>query len=160
MKLTHLFKAFSCDQCERSFGMEKDLIKHKRTHLDKPKENFDCEECHLTFKNKYRKKIHVLEIHEKKFDYPCSECDRKFCLKSQLNHHFGSAHKGRNRIRIWISASTFKPKYRFDHCSAFTCSVRPKPLFWFRSDTDTETQIGRYHNRYWNHILKEKSSYQ
>ena len=110
MKLTHLFKAFSCDQCERSFGMEKDLIKHKRTHLDKPKENFDCEECHLTFKNKYRKKIHVLEIHEKKFDYPCSECDRKFCLKSQLNHHFGSAHKGRNHLRIWISAFTFKPQ--------------------------------------------------
>ena len=24
------------------------------------------------------------------------------------------------------------------------CSVRPKPLFWFRSNTDTETQIGRY----------------
>jgi len=23
-------------------------------------------------------------------------------------------------------------------------SVRPKPLFWFRSDTETETQIGRY----------------
>ena len=23
-------------------------------------------------------------------------------------------------------------------------SVWPKPLFWFRSDTDTETQIGRY----------------
>ena len=25
---------------------------------------------------------------------------------------------------------------------ADTTSVRPKPLFWFRSDTDTETQIG------------------
>ena len=23
-------------------------------------------------------------------------------------------------------------------------SVRPKPIFWFRCDTDTETQIGRY----------------
>jgi hypothetical protein len=23
-------------------------------------------------------------------------------------------------------------------------SVRLKPLFWFRSDTETETQIGRY----------------
>ena len=23
-------------------------------------------------------------------------------------------------------------------------SVRPKPLFWFRSDTETETYIGRY----------------
>ena len=23
-------------------------------------------------------------------------------------------------------------------------SVRPKPLFWFRSNTETETQIGRY----------------
>ena len=23
-------------------------------------------------------------------------------------------------------------------------SVRPKPVIWFRSDTETETQIGRY----------------
>ena len=39
-------------------------------------------------------------------------------------------------------------------------SVRPKPLFWFRSDT--ETQICRYCNRYRNqyrkHISKGKSS--
>ena len=27
---------------------------------------------------------------------------------------------------------------------ADTTSVRPKPLFWFRSDTETETLIGRY----------------
>ena len=26
----------------------------------------------------------------------------------------------------------------------FRASLRPKPLFWFRSDTETETQIGRH----------------
>ena len=25
-----------------------------------------------------------------------------------------------------------------------SCSIRPKPLFWFRSNTNTETQIGWY----------------
>ena len=25
----------------------------------------------------------------------------------------------------------------------YETSVQPKPLFWFRSDTETETQIGR-----------------
>ena len=38
-------------------------------------------------------------------------------------------------------------------------SVRPKPLFWFMSDTETEPQIGRYRNRYRNHIAKGKFSY-
>ena len=40
----------------------------------------------------------------------------------------------------------------------YTALVRPKPLFWFRFDTETETQIGRYCNRYRNHISKEESS--
>ena len=31
-------------------------------------------------------------------------------------------------------------------------SVRAKPLFWVRSNTETETQIGWYCNQYWNHI--------
>ena len=39
-------------------------------------------------------------------------------------------------------------------------SERPKPLFWFRSNTETETQIGRYRNQYQNHISEGKSSYQ
>ena len=42
-------------------------------------------------------------------------------------------------------------------------SVRPKPLFWFRSDTKTETQIGRYFRLIpypiRNYILKGKFSY-
>ena len=37
---------------------------------------------------------------------------------------------------------------------SYVSSVRPTPIFWFRSDTKTETQIGRYCNRYQNHISK------
>ena len=34
----------------------------------------------------------------------------------------------------------------FPKLSSWTllCSIRPKPLFWFRSNTDTKTQIGGY----------------
>ena len=44
---------------------------------------------------------------------------------------------------------------------SFEYSVRPKPLFWFKSDTETGTKIGwyflgRYHNHYRNHISKKK----
>ena len=35
-----------------------------------------------------------------------------------------------------------------------------KTIFWFRLDTKREPQIGRYRNRYQNHISKEESSYQ
>ena len=31
--------------------------------------------------------------------------------------------------------------------SELVTSSRPKPLFWFRSDTETETQIGKYFRR-------------
>ena len=33
--------------------------------------------------------------------------------------------------------------YKFGHFVPPSSSVRPKPLFWIRSDTETETQIGR-----------------
>ena len=36
------------------------------------------------------------------------------------------------------------PFGRESKSSTHECSVRPKPLFWFRFDTKTETQIGGY----------------
>ena len=42
-------------------------------------------------------------------------------------------------------------------------SVWPKPLFWFRSDTETKPKLadtfGRYCNRYRNYIVKGESCY-
>ena len=32
----------------------------------------------------------------------------------------------------------------FEKILVFSSGVRPKPLFWFRSNTEAETQIGRY----------------
>ena len=29
----------------------------------------------------------MLAIHEKKFDYQCSNCEKKFCVKRQLRYH-------------------------------------------------------------------------
>ena len=49
------------------------------------------------------------------------------------------------RTRLQLETET-KSEFQTD-IGTYVCknsSVRPKPLFWFMSDTGTETQIGRY----------------
>ena len=43
-----------------------------------------------------------------------------------------------------IRASSYGTQASITAISIIRYSVRPKPLFWFRSDTETEPQIGRY----------------
>ena len=85
---THILEAhikpLSCDLCDYKCGHQSQLNKHKDTHV---KVNYTCEECSLTFTSNYRRKIHVLGIHEKKFDYECEKCNKKFCMRGQLKMH-------------------------------------------------------------------------
>ena len=85
---THILKAhikpLSCDLCDYKCGHQSQLNKHKDTHVNV---RYSCEECSLTFKSNYRRKIHVLGIHEKKFDYECEKCNKKFCMRGQLKMH-------------------------------------------------------------------------
>ena len=82
-------KPLSCDLCDYTCGTQSILNLHKNCHVDI---NHSCEECNLTFKSNYRRKIHVLEIHEKRFDYECSKCNKKFCVKGQLSFHMKKSH--------------------------------------------------------------------
>ena len=90
---THILKAhikpLSCDVCDYTCGTQAQLDNHNNSHVNM---SYSCEECNLTFKSNYRKKIHVLEIHEKKFDYECSKCEKMFCLEGQLRHHMKVKH--------------------------------------------------------------------
>ena len=46
---------------------------------------------------------------------------------------------------FWSSSNGFGwVQFVLDHSKSFWTSVQPKPLFCFRSDTETETQIGWY----------------
>ena len=63
-----------------------------------------------------------------------------------------------NNLLILV-INLFQVRHHFDN---IWYSVRPKPLFWFTSDTDTETQFGwyfwanmQYCNRYRNQISGE-----
>ena len=85
---THILQAhikpLSCDVCDYTCGTQSQLNKHNNSH-----DNiiYSCEKCNLTFKSNYRKKIHILEVHMKKFDYECSKCNKMFCVKGQLRYH-------------------------------------------------------------------------
>ena len=82
-------KPLSCDSCDYTCGTQSILNIHKNSHVNV---NNSCEECNLTFNSNYRRKIHVLKIHEKKFDYECSKCNKKFCVKGQLSFHMKKSH--------------------------------------------------------------------
>ena len=50
-----------------------------------------------------------------------------------------------------VTKRSIEERLQLHHCHtkipkslSMSASVRPKPLFWFRSDTDTETQIDSY----------------
>ena len=77
-------KPLSCDACDYTCGTKSKLNLHKNSH-DNIK--YSCDGCNMTFKSNYQRKIHILEFHEKKFDYECLKCNKKFCMKGQLKFH-------------------------------------------------------------------------
>ena len=60
---------------------------------------------------------------------------------------FGISNKCSNGLIVFESSMGLTTFFLFSACDKShnllaNSSVRPKPLFWFRSDTKTETQIG------------------
>ena len=111
--MDNLHKETYCRFCCKYFSLEDfekhNIMKHfcnicqKRTynlmsHMSQG-HKYSCDKCGMLFSSAYRKQIHILEIHEKKFDYQCSSCKKKFCLKGQLSSHMKQNSKCRLRAK-------------------------------------------------------------
>ena len=54
--------------------------------------SYSCDHCHLTFTSKENMKVHVLRVHEKRLDFDCEYCGKKWPTLSTLKNHVRQAH--------------------------------------------------------------------
>ncbi|XP_078538518.1 uncharacterized protein LOC144823664 isoform X2 [Lissotriton helveticus] len=75
---------YACTACEKSFFTNTLLLKHYRTHTgERP---HICTLCNKSFSRKDILDGH-LRIHSGDKPYKCTDCERSFPWKSNLNHH-------------------------------------------------------------------------
>lgn len=73
----------NCDECGQSFAWSAGLIRHRRTHWEKP---YECDKCGKAFSVSSALVLHQ-RIHTGEKPYECSECRKAFIQKSQLIVH-------------------------------------------------------------------------
>ncbi|MEX0657086.1 MAG: C2H2-type zinc finger protein [Nitrosopumilaceae archaeon] len=61
------FKKFRCDQCEKTFSKQEELMQHIQVihYKDLP---YDCKECNRTFSNMEDMRTHLQRFHSYKKD--------------------------------------------------------------------------------------------
>ena len=65
-----------------------------------------------------------------------------FSVDNEISSHFYIVY-----VNLGLEKVLFKDWLHFNYSgmtASYSISVQPKSLFWFRFDTETETQIGRY----------------
>ena len=79
---------FTCSDCKLSYAAEELLT----NHINKRHKTFPCPDCKTMFTRKASLKLHM-EVHQKKFEI-CTECDKRFSSKANLQRHIRNIHGG------------------------------------------------------------------
>ncbi|CAL4146166.1 unnamed protein product [Meganyctiphanes norvegica] len=80
---------FECMKCNKMFNSAKDLLEHKKTHLEQ--KSFDCDKCGEIFTCTTYLTKHKFQAHREK-QYSCNECDYKCSTKYKLGEHMRVRH--------------------------------------------------------------------
>ena len=75
---------FKCCKCPKTFNFKKHLAQHDKTH-NKDINKQICQECGTQLSSLSALTRHIKQQHG--HEYPCSECEKIFQSKSNLNQH-------------------------------------------------------------------------
>ena len=65
---------------------------HKLAKIKTEPQQFQCEQCAKTFKNRSSLKIHIDSKHKGIANFKCDSCSKTFYRKDQADHHFEKVH--------------------------------------------------------------------
>ena len=106
-----LITYFRCPICEEKFEHEElneyqthinqycpkrfgsHLIEHNYSTVHEKKKEFACDHCDKKFGHRGHLNQHISMVHEKKKDFACDQCDKKFGQRGHLNQHISSVHE-------------------------------------------------------------------
>ena len=117
---------FHCDQCDKSFGYNKDLNRHKRNvHC---MAEYQCAECKKLFKTPRSLNVHS-KCHEVGYDkqaFACQVCDKRYSTKYVLDYHVKSEHMGMKKSFICpICGKSFTQKGSYRQHANVHAGFRP-----------------------------------
>jgi KRAB domain-containing zinc finger protein len=86
---------YPCNICSDEFGMQKELIEHRRTHIvdEFVNKKFKCDKCPFAANFKYNLKKHIEKKHEERTFLSCDACNRKFSSAKNHAEHIKNFHK-------------------------------------------------------------------
>merc|ERR1719189_1810921 len=109
-----------CDICGRPFRFERELDKHKLTHLS-PQERmaYRCSFCNIIFDSISHRERHE-QRHKDNDTFQCEDCNKMFKNEKNLRHHFKTHHENVQQTRKGKNAEEKKkkepPKYPCHMC--------------------------------------------
>lgn len=93
-RLHDIGNRYRCDQCNKSYGVNADLTRHKKTVHETPV--FVCEICTKSYKSKAGYDEHI-KSHQEDYIKPifnCVMCNKNYSSKLGLAHHVKGEHLG------------------------------------------------------------------
>lgn len=93
-------KNFQCDECDKRFVANYQLVAHKKSkHLGiKPEKNQMCSQCDYRCSSSDFLQQHIAAVHEGKKDYKCEFCSKTFSFKSSVKSHIKIVHKNERKF--------------------------------------------------------------
>ncbi|CAG9768223.1 unnamed protein product [Ceutorhynchus assimilis] len=79
-------KAFSCDECGKSFSQLRNYKYHRSVHEGTKEFSAKCPECGKTFNDRGYLSSHM-KIHRDKKEYACPDCPKRFNQRVAYNMH-------------------------------------------------------------------------
>ena len=79
-------RPYKCDLCSESFQHMVHLNDHNRAKHNQPKIKCTWDGCNAKFNN-YSGRMKHIKIHHDPTPYHCDQCNRKYALKRELDHH-------------------------------------------------------------------------
>ena len=112
-KEVHLKSKVICDICKKSFTRPFELKCHQEKDHFGIIPSFQCLQCDWTFTQAFKRKRHVLSVHEGQKPFLCEKCPKSFTNKVNMLNHVKTIHEENVTYECALCKKRYKQKMSF-----------------------------------------------